>query len=402
MKKKFCIWESPKQAVFTLMLILMCMGAINVYSASYVAAQDMFGNGLWYLTRYALWSVIGLLGIVLVRKIGYQRLLNKKILDVAYIVVIVILILVEIAGPANKGAQRWLYLGPLSVQPSELAKLIVVMLTASTLGSLLKKGRPASLWQGGESNKLLLQVLIYAFLVYKQPDLGTAAIIVALALCQYFVAGIPWSQVTLLGLLCGVMGAVFTYFTPYRIERIRVWFNPWIDAKNTGYQMVQSLLAIGSGGLTGISWGQGSGKFFYLPEAHTDFAFAIFCQENGFLGALFLLCLFGLLAAAFIRIAGAAKDEKGFLLVCGCSFLVVGQAAANMAMVCGILPVIGVPLVFISYGGSSIIISMLAIGLILSVYDAEAKRQQLEAESKVPPAWRREGLRVVGGRRQRP
>ncbi len=401
MKKKFWIWETPKQAVFTLMLILMCVGGINVYSASYVAAQDMFGSGLWYLLRYALWMAIGLLGIAAVRIVGYRRLLNKKFLDIAYVCVIALLILVAMTGVANKGAQRWLYLGPLSLQPSELAKLIVIMLTARTLGSMLRQGRHASLWMGGEGPKLLLQVLVYAFLVYTQPDLGTAAIIVALALCQYFVAGLPWGQVTLLGLACGIMGAVFTYFTPYRIERVRVWFDPWTDAKNTGYQMVQSLLAIGSGGLTGIRWGQGSGKFFYLPEAHTDFAFAIFCQENGFLGAVFLLALFTLLAVAFIRIAGAAKDERGFLLVCGCSFLVVGQAAANMAMVCGILPVIGVPLAFISYGGTSMVISMLAIGLILSVYDDECKRQQLEDESKLPPSGRREGLRVIGGGRQR-
>ena len=154
--------------------------------------------------------------------------------------------------------------------------------------------------------------------------------------------------------------------------------------------------AIGSGGLTGTNWGHGAAKFAYLPEAHTDFAFAVFCQENGFFGALILLLVFCLLGVAFYKITISTRDQKGFLLAAGVTFLIIGQAFANMAMVCGIFPVIGVPLIFISYGGSSMIISMAAIGLLLSVYDEEEKQQLLDAE---PPEKRRSDLRVVGSRR---
>ena len=162
--------------------------------------------------------------------------------------------------------------------------------------------------------------------------------------------------------------------------------------------MVQSLLAIGSGNLVGTHWGHGAGKFFYLPEAHTDFAFAIFCQENGFFGAMLLMLLFGLLGYAFCTITCSTRDKQGFLLAGGVTFLIVGQAVANMAMVCGILPVIGVPLIFISYGGSSMMLSMAAIGLLLSVYDEEARRAEMDA---LPPEERRDGLRVVRNERWR-
>ncbi|WP_455651008.1 FtsW/RodA/SpoVE family cell cycle protein, partial [Phascolarctobacterium faecium] len=170
---------------------------------------------------------------------------------------------------------------------------------------------------------------------------------------------------------------------------------------NTVYNLVQSLMSIGSGGLTGLPWGQGSGKFFYLPEAHTDFAFAIFCQEWGLLGAAILISVFLLLAAAFFRIAMNTKDERGFILVSGVSLLIVGQAVANMAMVCGLLPVIGVPLSFISYGGTSMLITLASIGLVLSVYRDECKREKLE---RLSPDTRRTQMRVVSpaeGRWQR-
>ena len=241
-------------------------------------------------------------------------------------------------------------------------------------------------------------VITYAALVIKQPDLGTAAIIFALGLGMYILAGIPMWQVMSTVTATGLLGVIFTLTSSYRMDRVHVWFDPWLDPRGKGYQMVQSLLAIGSGGLTGTPWGHGAGKFFYLPEAHTDFAFAIFCQENGFLGAMFLLLLFALLGLAFCNITINARDRRGFLLAGGVTFLIIGQAVANMAMVCGILPVIGVPLIFISYGGSSMVLSMAAIGLLLSVYDEEVKEAEQEA---MPPEERRDNLRMVRNERWR-
>ncbi len=396
MRKHFLLlWENPKQAILMLMGILLVVGCINVFSASFVSAQDMMGNGLYYLYRYIIFAVLGLLAIRFIRRIGYKALLNTRFLWLCFMLVIAMLLVVDIIGIANKGATRWLYLGPISIQPSEIAKLVIIMLAASYLGRMMNQGRKVLLHQG-YGLYVVLATISAAALVVKQPDLGTAAIIVALMMGMFIIAGLPKGQVVgIIGL--GLVAAVLmTVASSYRMQRVKVWFDPWLDERETGYQMVQSLLAIGSGGLTGTNWGHGSGKFFYLPEAHTDFAFAIFCQENGLIGATLLVVAFIIMGAAFFSITVNSRDKRGFLLAGGVTFLIIGQAFANMAMVCGILPVIGVPLIFISYGGSSMFISMCAIGLLLSVYDEEEKQRKLDA---LPPETRRDDLRVVNTRR---
>lgn len=401
MNKKFLIWENPKQAVLTLMLILMGIGCINVFSASYVAAEDMFGNGFYYLFRYFIFGVIGFAAMMFVSRLDYKILLNKKIVNAVFFIVAALLIAVDVIGVANKGAARWLYFAGISIQPSEFAKLAVIMFTARYLGRMMKNRQKISL-VSGDGLMATMQTIFFCLLVYKQPDLGTAAIIFALMMCIFIIAGINMKQVMLIVGAAVASAVALTLAAPYRMDRIKVWFDPWLDEAGDGYQMVQSLLAIGSGSITGTNWGQGTGKFFYLPEAHTDFAFAIFCQENGFIGAAVLITIFAVLGCAFLRIALNTKEERGFLLISGVSFLVIGQAAANMAMVCGILPVIGVPLVFISYGGTSMVVSMVAIGLALSVYNQEVKREALEAEGRVPHEERRSNLRFVDkGRWQR-
>lgn len=399
MNRKFLIWENPKQAILTLMLVLMCVGCINVFSASFVAAEDMFGNGFYYLFRYLIFGAIGFGLMLFISRMDYRILLNKKIVNAFFILVAGMLILVDVIGVTNKGAARWLYLGPVSIQPSEFAKMAVIMFTARYLGRMMRYKQRISLISG-DGVLAALQTVFYCLLVYKQPDLGTAAIIFALMMCIFIIAGINMRQVmAIVG--TAVAGAVaLTIAAPYRMDRIKVWFDPWLDPRGDGYQMVQSLMAIGSGSITGTNWGQGTGKFFYLPEAHTDFAFAIFCQENGLIGAALLILVFVILGCAFFRIAAQAKEERGFLLVSGVSFLVIGQAAANMAMVCGLFPVIGVPLVFISYGGTSMVVSMIAIGLALSVYNVEARCEAIEAqEGGLPHEERRGNLRFVDKRR---
>lgn len=399
MKTSFLrFWKNPVQLIYMVMAILLVVGGINVFSASYVMAQDMFGSGWYYLLRYFIFAGLGLLAMNIVRRVGYKIWLHKYLLWGAFLMVFVMLLVVDLLDVSTKGASRWLYLGPFSVQPSEFAKLVIIMLAAKYLGRMLRRGQRVSFLASGDHRLVLAATVTYAALVYKQPDLGTAAIICGLMFGVYMIAGIPGWQV-LLVLGGGSLGAaVATLASPYRLERVKVWFDPWLDQAGAGYQMVQSLLAIGSGNLIGTHWGHGAGKFFYLPEAHTDFAFAIFCQENGFFGAMLLMLLFGLLGYAFCTITCSTRDKQGFLLAGGVTFLIVGQAVANMAMVCGILPVIGVPLIFISYGGSSMMLSMAAIGLLLSVYDEEARRA--EADS-LPPEERRDGLRVVRNERWR-
>ena len=399
MKNTFLkFWKNPCQLIYMVMVLLLFIGGTNVFSASFVTARDMTGSGVYFLKRYFIFALVGFGAMAVVRAVGYKAWLNRKPLWAFFAVVLVMLVYVDAVGIATKGASRWIYLGPISLQPSEFAKLSVIMLAAKYLGGMLRRGEPVSFFASGDHRYVQLATFIYGVLVYKQPDLGTAAIIVALVLGMYIIAGLPKGQLVAI-LSIGLLVAVgATLSSSYRLERVQVWFDPWLDPRGKGYQMVQSLLAIGSGGLTGTQWGHGAGKFFYLPEAHTDFAFAIFCQENGFIGAMILLLLFGLLGFAFCTITINARDRRGFLLAGGVTFLIIGQAVANMAMVCGILPVIGVPLIFISYGGSSMFLSMAAIGLLLSVYDEEVKQAEHEA---LPPEARRDNLRMVRNERWR-
>lgn len=397
MNRVFSLLENPKNLIYFLVVLLMGIGSINVLSASFLDAHNMFDNSAYFFIRYVIYGIISFIAMHMVSKVNYKYLLNEKFLKYAYFLVLAMLVAVDVVGTTNKGAQRWLNLGFISIQPSELAKILVVMISAKILGDTLHKGYHVSL-TSGRGVRGVVATLILCALVYAQPDLGTAAIIAALMLCVYIIAGIPSVQIiSIVGV--AMAGATFlTVFTPYRMQRIKVWFDPWLDEMGAGYQMVLSLLTIGSGGLFGTDWGQGSGKYLYLPEAHTDFAFAVFCQENGFVGAIGLMILFIILGMALFKIAVSAKDKRGFLLAAGISLLIVGQAISNMAMVCGIFPVIGVPLVFISYGGTSMLISTVSIGLALSVYNQEQKARQLEQIEAQHPHDRRSNLRVVSRR----
>lgn len=399
MKNKYLIWNNPCQAIYFIMLILLGIGCANVVSASFVSAYDMFGNGLYYLWRYLLWSFIGLIGMAVVRRIGYKRFLNKRFLWVCYFAIVGLLFFVDTFGQATKGAERWIYIGSFSIQPSEPAKLLTIMLVAYYLGDLMHYQKQISFIRTSTCFKIFGAVGLICLLVVKQPDLGTAAIIAALMIGIYIVAGVSMNEVWIL-VAIGALSSIFlTVTSSYRWIRVKMWLNPWIAPQKEGYQMVQSQLAIGSGGFLGTNWGHGMSKFFYLPEAHTDFAFAVFCQENGFLGALVLMLLFALLTGAFCKIALRATDKRGFLLACGITFFIIGHAASNIAMVCGILPVIGVPLLFISYGGSSMVISMIAIGMLMSVYDESIRQQKI---ANITPEDRRNDLRMVnaGGQQQ--
>ncbi len=403
MQKHFFIWENVRDAVIWITFSLLVIGCINVFSASFVEATAMFGDGYFYLKRYMAFAAIGF-GIMLFlafRGPDYHLWLGNKWLYIIYFGVLLMLIAVDAVGVTTKGAQRWLYIGPLSIQPSELAKLAAVMVCAGYLGRRLKKRLPPALFDY-PANKAFVMTLIYGGLVLVQPDMGTASIIVALCVGMYILAGLPLRMLLLLlaGGFAGVVALII--IAPYRLQRVLVWFDPWSDPANAGYQMVQSLISIGSGGLLGAPWGQGSGKCFYLPEAHTDFAFAIYCQEWGFAGAMFLIFLFALLGIALFKMAAACRDEEGFMLISGVTLLVVGQAAANMLMVCGCLPVIGVPLSFISYGGTSMVVSLAALGLALSVYRQELKREKREEilrEAGMPPIMATDDLRSRGWRR---
>ncbi len=387
-KKRNHFWKNPCEAIFTIVIILLAIGCINVFSASQVAAEDMFGNSKHYLYRYALFAASGIFAMWLLSLVNYRIWLKKTDLFAAG--VIFLLMYVSYKGVVIKGAQRWLEIGSFSFQPSELAKMAVIFLCASSLGRHIDRQRRGNLLSAS-----FFWSVAMGFLVYLQPDMGTAAIIVGLALGLYFICGLPHRQYLML--LCGIPLAVFIFTTraAYRAERVRAWLDPWAYADRTGYQAVQSMLAIGSGGWLGMGMGRGSSKFYYLPEAHTDFSFAVFCQEWGFIGAVLVIVLFMALSYMLWRAAALAPDGAGYIIITGTNLLLTGQAVANIAMVCGMLPVIGVPLPFISYGGTSLLISMGMLGVALNV----ARQGQLKKD--LPPVYsgldKKRHLRLVKG-----
>lgn len=401
MQERFLFWENPKDAVLTIVAVLMFIGCGNVFSASFVSANAMFGTGYYYLYRYAAFSAFGLVGLGVVGWV-FNYHLWLKYRNIVFMICLVLLLCVDFFGVATKGAQRWLPIFGISFQPSEFVKLGIIIIGSGSLGSLMRRKKKVTL-RGYPSVLAAGQAMVLAGLVLVQPDMGTAAIILALMILLYVIAGLVLKE---LGVLFGVVSVgigLLIAMEPYRLSRVMLWLDPWREAQGNGYQAVQSFVSIGSGGLFGTHFGMGTGKFFFLPEAHTDFAFAIFCQEWGFIGALFLLFLFLILAKAIYTIGSNTKDEKGFLLVTGINFLVVGQAVANMAMVCGILPIIGVPLSFISYGGTSLIATLIAVGLVIAVYKDEVKKSQMqptEISSFVPRSAKAEksGFRPRGGK----
>ncbi|WP_416181345.1 FtsW/RodA/SpoVE family cell cycle protein [Acidaminococcus timonensis] len=399
MGKRIMFWDNARDALLSLVFFLLVLGAVNVFSASYVAAADMFGNGYHYLLRYGIFSLAGLLVMFgIEKKVDYHWLFKYD--QIFCVLLTGILIAVDIFGRATKGAQRWVILGPISFQPSEFVKLAVILLGAHYLGQLMEQGKRPHLLRR-DTGMAFWETAFLSFLVLIQPDMGTAAIIMTLMIILYILAGLPMKEFwSLLGVaFVGAAAAVIQ--APYRLARILFWLHPEQDPQGKGYQAIQSFNAIGSGRFFGEPFGMGTGKFFYLPEAHTDFAFANYCQEWGFLGAVFLILVFLLLGVVLYYIGQRTQDRKGFLLVSGVNFLVVGQAFANMAMVCGVLPIIGVPLSFISYGGTSLIMTMGAIGLVLSVYKDEHKKHRRSREIPAEkPAASRPG--VPAARRWRP
>ncbi len=352
-------WASPGEAVFYIVLVLFAIGTINVFSASFVLAGQLLNDSYFFLKRHLVAFAVGMIGLTVAARLDYRRLV--KFLPLIVLAVLAMLVAVHFGGIDANGARRWLKLG-IKFQPSEFAKLAAILMTAAYIGPRLEKGRPVTIFSWP-----VIVTGVLGFLVLRQPDMGTAVVIVGLCLILYLPSGIPKRQVYGL-MFCGAMGTVYlVYAAAYRAERILAWLDPWSYEQTSGYQTVQALMAIGSGSLFGTGLGMGASKFHYLPEAHTDFAFAVLCQEMGFAGAFLVLFLFALLAWYGIKITLQARDGFGMLVAAGATFLVVGQAVGNIAMVSGLLPVTGVPLPFISFGGTSLVVNLVAVGLLISV-----------------------------------
>lgn len=376
MRKIALPWSGPVEAIVYIALALGLIGTINIFSASFVKAAQQLNDPYFFLKKHLQAAAVGVVACAALARADYRRL--RPLTPLVALGVIVLLFAVLQTGLAANGAKRWLKIG-IIFQPSEFAKLAALLVTAAFLGPLIDRRRPVTIF----SWPAVLTAVMGA-LVFKQPDMGTAVVIVALSLLLYGIAGLPKHEFILLG-AAAIGGAVAAAVAaPYRAQRIAAWFDPWAHQQDAGYQIVQSLLAIGSGGLTGVGLGMGASKFYYLPEAHTDFAFAILCQELGFVAAAVVLLLFILFALYGMQIALRAPDGYGMLLAAGATALIVCQAVGNIAMVSGVLPVTGVPLPFISYGGTALMVNLAAIGLLISVGRRAASSKGMAAPKPEP------------------
>lgn len=372
--KKKLPWGSDHEAVVWLMAVLLLVGMVNVFSSTFITAENENSAPYAYLLKHLMSMGIGFVLFAMSWRVDYHKW--RDWLGPVALSIAVLLLFVLAAGTVVNGAQRWIYLGPFSFQPAEFAKICSVMMAAYILSYRVEHKLPI--------NILNPQYAFIAFLfavVELEPDMGTACVILGIPIVMLWMAGLKTYKLQRLALV-GLTAAVgMCLYKPYRLGRIKIMLDPWSDAQGVGYQTVQSVTAIGSGGFWGMGLGQGLAKYAYLPEAHTDFAFAVFGQENGFLLVALVLLLYMAFAYYAVRIARDAYDAYGQLLAGGIMLLVVGQAVVNIAMVAGCFPVVGVPLPFISYGGSSLMMTMFSVGVLINIGRySQAKRAKEKLE----------------------
>ncbi|WP_227767103.1 stage V sporulation protein E [Zhaonella formicivorans] len=352
---------APDFAIILSVMLLISIGIIMVFSASAVTSDQVLGDPYFYLKRQIVWAALGTVAMFTAMKVDYLRL--KKIVNPIFVSCVILLVLVLLVGDARKGSSRWLGVGSLSFQPSETIKLGMVMFLSRLLST--KQEKIKSFSQGVLPVLVLLGIV--CGLILAQPDLGTA---VAIAGTTYFLlmaAGAKFSHLSLLAVVGMVLVALAIYLAPYRMERFTAFLNPWADPTDSGFQTIQSLLALGSGGLFGVGLGASRQKLFYLPEKHTDFIFAIIGEELGFIGGALILLLFLLFVWRGFKVAITSPDSFSSLLAAGITTMIALQAIINIGVVTGSLPVTGITLPFISYGGSSLIFTMAAVGLLLNI-----------------------------------
>lgn len=381
--------------------ILIAIGAMNVYNATYymnMAAGD--GPYAHFLKHIAILAGSLFLGVV-VAKLPKGFIRGGAFLWVFFTVLL--LLLVFVAGHRANGATRWIMLAGFSLQPSEVAKVTGLIWAASFLARRIQKGEEITLikrffrpifhfFDRKKKENTFRSMLWYflplygplamAALVLVQPDMGTAGMVLLFPLLLYVLAGLPLFEIFL-----GVGGAIFLFVIlviaePYRMNRVIVLWDPFTYARNLGYQTVQSLIAVGSGGFFGQSIGEGMSKFLYLPEQYTDFAYAVFSQEFGFIGSVFVLLLYLIFLLAGFAVARKLKETYAALLVYGLTMLISVQGIVNIAMVIGCFPVTGIPLPFISYGGSSLLMNIISVALIYGTTVQSLRETDLEERKR--------------------
>lgn len=368
-KKKMKRMGEIDYGVLLVVMVLLAVGIVMGYSASTYYAMYQYNDSMYFLKRVIAFSIVGLGGMAIMMSIDYHRL--KK---VTYLISILsaITLVVVLFMPARNGATRWIPLGPLTFQPSELAKYTVVLLLAMNMEKVgdkikdFKKGILPFLVIGG----------FFAGMVLLQKNLSIAAVTMIVTFIMLYSAGGRIKH--LFGYVAPMLTAaalVFALGEDYRRARMLNFMDPWKDAAGNGYQLIQSFYALGAGGITGLGLGQSRQKTMYMPEPHNDFIFAIIGEELGLIGCLFIILLFVIFIWRGIAVATRARDAYGMLLAVGITSIIAVQALINIAVVTGSMPVTGVPLPFISYGGTSLVINLLAVGILLNISRQGKKKE---------------------------
>jgi cell division protein FtsW len=356
--------QKPLATPMLVIIGLLCgLGLLMVLSSSSVQALRDSDSSWLYFQRQAMWLGIGVVAFAVAARLPLQVMRRLAVPSLAVSVVLLVVVLIPGAGMTINGSTRWLGVGALRLQPSELAKLALLIFGADLLARRAHKIHdprealwPVCLVMGG-----------LALLVMLQPDMGTTIVLVLVGGSLLLLSGAPLSWLLRLGAIGLAVGAVLAVSAPYRRARVVSFFNPWADAGNTGYQVVQSLVGMGSGQVTGVGLGASRAKWGFLPNAHTDFIFAIIGEELGLIGSLTVIGMFVALAWLGAKTVIAAPDRFSALVAGGVTAWVAGQALVNMGAVVGLVPVTGVPLPFVSAGGSALVVNLFAAGLLVQV-----------------------------------
>jgi len=355
--------QTTDYLLFLVVFVLVIFGLLMVYDASVVEAYHKFSNKYFYLKNQLCWAGLGLFSTFVFSQIDYKKLRSLSAPLMLITLILLILVLLPGVGVKVMGSRRWINLGFFSLQPAELAKITLILYLASWLSK--KK----------ETLSLLILSLLVVGLIIVEPDLGTAVVVITSGFLVYFLSGAPLFYLIVFALIGFFSGLLLILSSPYRRQRLLTFFDPTQDPLGASYHIRQILLAIGSGGFWGLGLGQSRQKYEYLPAATTDSIFAVIAEETGFLGSVLVILAFLFLIWRGIKIAKEASDRFGQLLAGGLISWLGIQALINLAAMIALLPLTGVPLPFISYGGSSMITSLSAIGILLNISKQGVKRK---------------------------
>jgi len=355
--------KSPDMILMIVTLILVTVGTVMIYSSSSILAMERFKDAQYFLKKQVVFVLLGLGIMAFLQRIPYEQLRKLAYPGVVLSAVLLLLILIPHVGVRVGGATRWLRLGPVSFQVTEFVKIAVVLFLAHFL---TRKSEYLKEWTRGILVPMGVTFVLVGLIVI-EPDFGTAVIITAILMFMLYLSGSRFRYIASLIALLIPLGAWILLSKQYRVDRLMTFLDPWRDPQNSGFQIIQSLLSFGSGGAFGVGLGDGMQKLFYLPEPHTDFILAVIAEESGFIGVAIILALFGIFIFRGFMIAFRAPDRFGTLLASGITMIIALEAFINIAGVMGLIPLKGLALPFLSYGGSSLIMSLVAVGILLNI-----------------------------------